>query len=112
VRRRELIILLGSAAIAWPLAGRAQQKTMPVVGYLASGSPGPNAPTVAGLTQGLRETGFLESQNVAIEYRWAEGSYDRLPALAADLVNRKVDVIVTGGPPATLSSDSEVGTQQ
>ena len=92
MNRRELIILLG-AATAWPLTVGAQQKAMPVIGYLSSGSPGPIAPLVAAFHQGLSETGYVEGQNLAIEYRWAGGNYDRLPALAADLVDRKVDVI-------------------
>jgi ABC-type uncharacterized transport system substrate-binding protein len=96
VRRR--VILAGLVAGAWPFAARAQQKAMPVIGYLGSGSPGPSAPFVAALHQGLGESGYVEGQNVAIEYRYAEGRNDRLPALAADLVGHKVDVIVaTGG---------------
>jgi putative tryptophan/tyrosine transport system substrate-binding protein len=95
--RRELLLLLGGAATAWPLAGRAQQKAMPVIGFLASGPPGPNAPNVAAFHQGLGETGYIEGKNLAMEYRWAEGHYDRLPALAADLVGRKVDLISTSG---------------
>jgi putative ABC transport system substrate-binding protein len=91
--RRELMLLLGGAMIA-PRALRAQQKTMPVIGYLGNTSPGTAAAFVAALRQGLSENGYIEGQNLAIEYRWAEGRYDRLPALAADLVDRKVDVIV------------------
>jgi putative tryptophan/tyrosine transport system substrate-binding protein len=97
MRRREVISLIGCAVSAWPLAARAQQKAMPVVGVLSSDSPGPAAANVAALRQGLSETGYVEGQNLAIEYRWAEGRYDRLPAFAADLVGRKVDVIVTSG---------------
>src|SRR5713101_6192374 len=96
MRRRELMLLLGGAITAAP-ALRAQQKPMPVIGYLNSGLTGPNTPFVAAFRQGLSETGYVEGQNVAIEYRWAEGSYDRLPALAADLVAHKVDVIVSTG---------------
>ena len=96
MRRRELILLLSGAMTA-AHALRAQQKAMPVIGFLNIGSPGPNAPFVAAFHQGLSETGYLAGQNLAIEYRWAEGRDDRLPALAADLVGRKVDVIVAGG---------------
>jgi putative ABC transport system substrate-binding protein len=98
MKRRELLLVLGGAMTA--VRGlRAQQKAMPVIGFLNIGLPGPNAPFVAAFHQGLSETGYVAGQNVAIEYRWAEGQYDRLPELAADLVGRKVDVIVTGGTP-------------
>jgi putative ABC transport system substrate-binding protein len=96
VRRRELVLLLSGAMTA-PRALRAQQKAMPVIGFLAAGSPGPGAPFVAAFRQGLSEAGYVEGQNLAIEYRWAESHYDRLPALAVDLVGRKVDLIATSG---------------
>jgi putative tryptophan/tyrosine transport system substrate-binding protein len=100
VRRRELIFLLtGAMTAARPL--RAQQKTMPVIGYLGIAAPAPYDPRVAAFHQGLSDTGYVEGQNVAIEYRWAEGDYDRLPTLAADLVGRKVDVIVASGGPSS-----------
>ena len=96
MKRRELMLLLGGVMTA-ARALRAQQKAMPVIGFLGVRSPGPLHRFVAAFRQGLSETGYVEGQNVAIEYRWAEGRYDRLPALAADLVGRKVDVIVTSG---------------
>ena len=98
MNRRELMLLLGGAMTA-ARGLRAQHKSMPVIGYLGGASPGPFAPFVAAFHQGLNEAGYVEGQNLAIEYRWAEGRYDRLPALAADLVDRKVDVIATSGGP-------------
>ncbi len=96
MRRRELLLLLGGAMTA-PRALSAQQKAMPVIGFFSSNSPGPYASYVAAFGLGLSQTGWVEGQNVAIEYRWAEGQYDQLPALAADLVDRKVAVIATSG---------------
>jgi putative ABC transport system substrate-binding protein len=96
MKRRELMLLLGGALIA-ARGLRAQQKALSVIGWLSSGSPGPLAPSLAAFRQGLSEIGYVEGQNVAIEYFWAEGRYDRLPALAADLVSAKVDLIVASG---------------
>ena len=109
MRRRELVLLLGGAMTA-ARGLLAQQKAMPVLGYLHYASPGPNAPNVAAFHQGLSETGYVEGQNLAIEYRWAEGRYDRLPALAADLVGQKVDVIVAAGPPSARAAKSATST--
>ena len=96
MNRRDFITLLGAAA-AWPLVARAQKQPMPVVGFLHVASAEPNTNVVVGFRQGLRDTGFIDGQNVAIDFRWAEGRYDRLPALAADLVRRQVAVIFAAG---------------
>jgi putative ABC transport system substrate-binding protein len=110
MRRRELMLLLGGAMTA-PRTLRAQQRATHVIGWLSSVSPGPLAHLVAAFRQGLGETGYVEGQNVTIEYRWAEGRDDRLPAFAADLVGRKVDLIVAGGSPlATLAATNATST--
>src|SRR5437763_2277084 len=111
MRRRDFIIFLAGAMAAWPLAARAQQKPMPVIGVLNTGPPGPSsAPFIAAFLQGLSEAGYVEGQNVTIEYRFAEGHYARLPALAADLVGRKVDLIMAGTPPSALAAKSATST--
>jgi len=113
MRRRGFIAGLGAAASSavWPRTARAQQPKLPVLGFLGATTPEPNAEYVAGLRQGLKETGFVEGENVAIEYRWAEGRYDRLPALAAELVKRQVAVIVPiGGAPPTLAAKAATST--
>src|SRR5204863_2958358 len=110
MRRRELIFLLGGAAFTWPVPSGAQQKAMPVIGILSPASYDPFSTFVTAFRQGLSEAGYVEGQNVAIEYRWAEGHYDRLPALAADLVGRKVDLIMANSPPSALAAKSVTST--
>src|SRR5881227_3240927 len=104
LKRREFVKLLGGAAVVWPLAGRAQQPTMPVIGFVSGGSPDTFDYLVSAFREGLGEIGYVEGRNVAIEFRWAAGQYDRLPALLADLVHRQVSVLTATTTPGALAA--------
>jgi len=110
IKRRDFVALLGGA-VAWPVMGRAQQPAMPIIGFLSSRSPAESTAVVAAFRQGLRETGFVEGRNLAIAFRWAEGHYDGLPVLAADLVNLRVAVLLAaGGPPSAHAAKAASST--
>src|SRR6478672_92440 len=111
MRRRDFITLLGGTAVVWPLASRAQQPAMPVIGFLDSRSPDALADRLRGFRQGLKDSGFIEGENVIVVYRWAESQFDRLPALADELVRRPAAVIVaSGGPNVTIAAKAATTT--
>ena len=111
MRRRDFIRVIAGSAVVWPLAVQAQQRAFPVVGLLSSRSPAVDTPLIAVIRQGLNETGFVEGQNVALDYRWADGQYDQLAGLAADLVRQQVAVIVTiGGDTTALAAKAATAT--
>jgi putative ABC transport system substrate-binding protein len=110
MRRREFMTLLGGAAVAWPLTAHAQQPTSPVIGFLDPRTPEVVAARLRGFRQGLKESGYVEGENVTIVYRWAEDQIDRLPALAVDLVRRPVAVILASGPPSSFAAKAETAT--
>ena len=111
MKRREFITLLGGAAVLWPLAARAQQPALPVIGYFSVRSPESDVPMLAAFRQGLNETGYIEGKNVALEFRWGRGQYDRMPQLAAELVRRRVAIIaMPGSPPAAVRAVKAANT--
>jgi len=110
MRRRDFIKVIAGSAAAWPFAARAQQAAVPVIGFISYASRDAAQRYVAGFHQGLKETGFIEGQNVAVDYQWAEGQYERLTPLAVDLVRRQVAVILSGGSPAALAAKAATGT--